>query len=215
MNFQTGEILQQKSCTKPFAIFQVEPLKTTAYNYVNAGSIDNSMGLAKPPWQKLYKDEGGPFERCSDPFMLVISDIYPTFDSDQLPGSYFNPAFNGGEFSSGAGDIDVMNVAALAKKISDTEGDAGYHYIGQEALTVDGSCSPKNVTNFGDIRGLCPEEPTKQGSYYAAAVAYYGAKYDINPVAEGAQRGVYFYGRTCFAAPTHNHTHQCWHCCFS
>ncbi len=32
----------------------------------------------------------------------------------------------------------------------------------------------KNIANLGNIRGLCPEEPTKQGSFYSAAVAYYG-----------------------------------------
>lgn len=171
--------------------FSGRTLPTAVFDYTNAGSIDNTLGLPKPPWDKLYKDEGGQFERCSDPFMLVISDIYPTFDSDQLPGSYFNPSFDGGEFSSGSAApdaIDSMNVAALAKKISDTEGAAGNHYIGRQATNDNGSCSPKNVTDLGEVRGLCPEEPTKQGSYYAAAVAYYGAKYDVNPATEGAQR---------------------------
>jgi type IV pilus assembly protein PilY1 len=36
------------------------------------------------------------------------------------------------------------------------------------------TCTAKNITNLGNIRGLCPEEPTKQGSFYSAAVAYYG-----------------------------------------
>ena len=35
---------------------------------------------------------------------------------------------------------------------------------------------------WGHIRGLCPEEPTKQGSYYSASVAYYGHMNDINTV---------------------------------
>ncbi len=168
--------------------FSGRTTETTDYNYIDSGSIDNSLGLPKPPWQKLYDDEGGPFQRCSNPFMLVISDIYPTFDSDQLPGSYFNPAFDGGEFSTGASNIDVLNVAALTKTISDTEGAAGNHYIGRNVADEDSSCSPKNIADLGEVRGLCPEEPTKQGSYYAAAVAYYGAKYDVNPTANGAQR---------------------------
>ncbi len=35
-------------------------------------------------------------------------------------------------------------------------------------------CTPKTATKLSLIRGLCPEEPTKQGSYYAAGVALYG-----------------------------------------
>ena len=37
------------------------------------------------------------------------------------------------------------------------------------------------------MRGLCPEEPTKQGSYYSSSVAYYGNKEDMHPTALGAQ----------------------------
>ena len=50
----------------------------------------------------------------------------------------------------------------------------------------------KSVDGFGDIRGLCPEEPTKQGSYYSAAVAYYGRTQDMHATADGDQN-VYTY----------------------
>jgi type IV pilus assembly protein PilY1 len=33
---------------------------------------------------------------------------------------------------------------------------------------------------FGRIRGLCPEEPTKRGSYYSASVAHFGRTHDIS-----------------------------------
>ena len=38
------------------------------------------------------------------------------------------------------------------------------------------------MTSFGNIRGLAPEEPTKEGSYYSGSVAYYGATHDVNSV---------------------------------
>ncbi len=39
---------------------------------------------------------------------------------------------------------------------------------------------------FGRSRGLCPEEPTKQGSFYSASSAYFGRTHDVNAAA-GAQ----------------------------
>ncbi len=131
------------------------------------------------------------FEYCAKPFMLVLSDIFPTFDSDQLHGTnaLFNPpSLPADDFSTGANNTDILDVDELASIISQSEAINGNFYIGQEDATYDGSCTPKVVDDLGDIRGLCPEEPTKQGSYSAAAVAYYGAQYDVNANADGAQR---------------------------
>ncbi len=52
---------------------------------------------------------------------------------------------------------------------------------------------PKRLRSLGNIRGLSPEEPTKQGSYYAASIAYYGHVNDLNPVARRSDDG-YFCG---------------------
>jgi type IV pilus assembly protein PilY1 len=111
--------------------------------------------------------------------MLVLSDINPTYDSDQLPGSYFGAA-------PSPNDLSGLDVAAGADTIFTEEALSGSHYIGQVQSTYDGSCLPKNMAGFGDVRGLCPEDPTKQGSYYAASVAYHGRTQDINSV-EGEQ----------------------------
>ena len=138
---------------------------------------DNALGLPNASWVDPYNSSTG-FDYCAKPFMLVISDINPTYDSDQLPGSYFNPSFTG--------DVTGLNVDTLADTICTEEGDTGLHYIGKKGSTYDGSCSPKDVTGFGDICGLCPEEPTKLGSYYSASVAYFGRTQDINP-AQGSQ----------------------------
>lgn len=171
---------------------------TSDFTYGNdSGYDDNELGLPKPDWLDPYsegEDSNGNgtldagedlngngildgFDYCAKPFMLVLSDINPTFDSNQLPGSAF------GTVSSSLG---TMNVETLANTISDEEGDITTHFIGQSS-SYDGACSPKLINGFGDIRGLCPEEPTKQGSYYSAAVAYYGNKEDINPGTEQSQ----------------------------
>ena len=68
--------------------------------------------------------------------MLVISDINPSYDTDQLPGSAF------ASFSS---DVSGLNVADLADTITTNEADVtGSHYIGQSGGVYNGACTPEN-----------------------------------------------------------------------
>ena len=113
-----------------------------------------------PPYNK--------YPSCSKPFMIVLSDVSPSYDSDQLPGVDSN-------FGSFTGDLTGLDVSSIADTIGSTEGiNGGNAFIGQSGGTTDSTCSSKSVSGLGSVRGLCPEEPTKKGSYYSAAVAYYG-----------------------------------------
>ncbi len=151
---------------------------TSAFTYGDDASLpDNQLQL---PLDEEWSDPYSKFERCAKPYMLVLSDINPTFDSDQLPGSAF-PS------SSSSGGLTDFHAANLAARISSLEqGVSGSHFIGETLAADDGICTEKNINNLGEIRGICPEEPTKEGSYYAASVAYYGLTHDINP-ADDAQ----------------------------
>jgi type IV pilus assembly protein PilY1 len=141
---------------------------------------DKSLGLPLATWDDPYS----PDDRwCSQPFMLVISDINPSYDADQLPGS----AFSGWAAESLGDSGGSLDVETLLDTISSSEGISGNYYIGGVgtggAANYDSSCSPKALSSLGNVHGICPEEPTKLGSYYSAAVAYYGLKEDINAAA--------------------------------
>ncbi|HYA03976.1 MAG TPA: hypothetical protein VEI04_12780 [Syntrophobacteria bacterium] len=164
---------------------------TSEFKYtLGSGTPDD--GLASPlstglpevtSWTDPYNTtNGSPW--CSAPIMLVISDINTSYDSDQLPGSKW------GSVSSslqGQGTAPSLDVQTVMDTVTAQEGISGSYYIGQSGSAVNSSCSPKTITDLGEARGLCPEEPTKQGSYYSAAVAYYGHQYDLNP-AQGDQK---------------------------
>lgn len=179
----------------------------TADYIKNGHTIDDGLGLPRPSWINPYVledtdrdnviDPGEDlntngcldgFENCAKPFILVLSDIYPTYDSDQLPGSYFNSFTGDLTYKDLSNNTQPLNVSQLASSISSQEGIGGLHYIGQEQSSYDNACTPKNVTDLGLIRGLCPEEPTKLGSYYAASVAYFGMQHDISTAATNAQQ---------------------------
>ncbi len=145
---------------------------TADYAYNNSGSVDATLGLKQPAWLDPYKSannsNGLPY--CSKPVQLVLSDVYASFDSDQLPGSAF------GGF---AGDLPGLSVQSISNGISAKEGISGQYFIGQSGGVYDKIPSAKLVNGFGDIRGLAPDEPTRAGSYYAAAVAHYGKTTDL------------------------------------
>ena len=153
---------------------------TAAYTYSGA-TDDSTLGLPLPSWNDPYDAATG-FDYCAKPFMLVISDINPSYDSDQLPGVDSN-------FGSFTGDLPGLDVSARANTISTEEGIGGNYYIGQVGATYDGAPTAKTVTTLGNIRGLSPEEPGKEGSYYSASVSYFGRTEDLS-AASGDQNVV-------------------------
>ena len=146
--------------------------------FVYSGGDDAALGLPLATWQDPYANNANPW--CAKPSMMVISDINPSYDTDQVPGSHFN---------SVSGDLSPsLNASGLGQTIWNQEyGASQLHFIGQSGNNNDAAPTAKTVTSFGNIRGLSPEEPNKQGGYYAASVAYYGWLNDVN-AAQGAQK---------------------------
>ncbi len=159
--------------------FAGEQSCTSDFDY--SGGVDADLGLPKvecDDWEDPFAVD--PSRLCAKPFMLVISDINPSYDSTLLPG--VNSHFGDGLGNAlTCADGIPFNARDYANLISDFEGDLDTHYMGQVGGTFDSACTPKDMSDygFGDIRGLCPEEPTKQGSYYSAAVAHFGRSHKI------------------------------------
>lgn len=158
---------------------------TAEFTY--ATPADSGVSLSKPDWgytkgSTVYQ----PYEifpNCSQPFLLVLSDVNTSYDSDQIPGSAYTKP-DGSTFTEDAAlpQLGLGTVTSgksllnqLLDTISSTEGVDGHSwFIGESSGATDFICSGKAVTNLHLVRGTCPEEPTKRGSYYAAALAYYG-----------------------------------------
>ncbi len=167
---------------------------SATFDYSSA--TDGGLSLPHPAWG--YKKETTTYQpydvfpACSKPFMLILSDITPNYDSDQIPGSSFAKP-DGTFFSEDplspqlglgvkTGGVSLLN--KLTDIIGSNEPSAGRPisgsswFVGQSTpagtLLDDSICTSKYVPKLSLIRGLCPEEPTKQGSYYTAALAYFG-----------------------------------------
>lgn len=141
---------------------------TSAFNY--SSGTDTLLGLPKPTWDNPYKN----YPYCSKANIVLIGDIYPSYDSDSLPGSYFN---------SFSGDLSGLNVSSIANTIFGQEGYSNIlAFIGQSGSIADGAPTPKAVTSFSNIRGLAPQEANSEGTFYVASVANYGWLNDLNSV---------------------------------
>ncbi|GAB1535998.1 PilC/PilY family type IV pilus protein [Geovibrio sp. ADMFC3] len=131
--------------------------RTSAYNYTSG--IDSNLGLPKPDWRSPYGD----FPYCSKPNIIIISDVNPSYDNN-VPAS---------------GTFTDYSLSSLYNDISENEGISGNYFIGSNGSTNDFACSEKPLSDIGSALGLCPEEPTKNGTYSTAALAYY-AKTKMN-----------------------------------
>lgn len=104
---------------------------TSSFTY--SGNQDGGINLPKPNWGKFTA--GGNsyklydiFPICAKPFVIILSDINNSYDSDSVPGSSFN---------SFSGDLSMLNVSALADTISSVEGISGNYFIGQSSSFYD------------------------------------------------------------------------------
>lgn len=180
----TDHSLKEEECCmwgNPIGEMMYEALRfltgkgTPTSGFTYSQNDDAGLNLSKPNWfikkgnTNLYPFDL--FPDCSKPNLLVLSDINPSYDSNQLPGVYSG-------FGSFTGDLQGLNVGSLTDTIGDNENlDNSMYFIGQSGTNYDFVCSAKTLSSLSSVRGLCPEEPTKQGSFYSAAVAYYGKQF--------------------------------------
>jgi type IV pilus assembly protein PilY1 len=150
---------------------------TASYN--TSTTHDTAVGLTSATWDDPYNRNAGAARAsfCARANFLTISDINPSFDGDQIPGSYWDVR---GTTSRFTGDIGTINSELLARTIGDVEALTNeLFFIGEVGANNDTAPTPKTLTSLGRARGLSPEEPTKQGSFSAAAMAYYAKSTDL------------------------------------
>lgn len=145
-------------------------------------SEETTMGLTTETWRNPYAPVGSNglgYPECAVPVMTVISDINPSYDSD-LPGSPFTGAVTA--VNDTPPTIAGFNMSTVGQEIWNLEFGAGARnvFIGDANNVADNAPTVKSVASLGNIRGLSPEEPTKQGSYSSSAVARFGYRTDIN-----------------------------------
>ena len=136
----------------------------------------NDAGLASLTQEAQWDDPYETFPYCARPFAMILSDIFPSYDSDQLPGSYWPSIIS-------TSDTPSVQTLITNSNINNLES-IGNVFIGESAGTYDRVCSSK-AGDFTSIRGLCSEEPTKYGAYYTAGLAHYAKTTDLHASGAG------------------------------
>lgn len=157
---------------------------TASFDYAQ-NQTDGGLNLPHPSYWG-YKDGTtvfkGPYDiypSCAKPFVLLLSDVFPSFDADQLPGVTGSNVTEDTTVHPVLGlDRTVDGKKLLSKLLDDiasTESVTGNSFfVGDNGTLYDFVCTPKTAAGMSLLRGLCPEMPTRKGSYYTAALAYYG-----------------------------------------
>ncbi|WP_406609668.1 pilus assembly protein [Agarivorans sp. JK6] len=180
--------------------FHGEKSASSSYS-AGSGTIDDSLGLPYASWDDPYENWDDPATAkrsyCAAPYNLVISDINPSYDSDELPGalnSFLKRDDENNTISYQGSTLTGFDVTNLLNVISDKEGldgvDGSFYFVGESTdddSDTRSAPTAKLVKDLAHIRGLSPAEPTKEGSYSVAGVAYYGHKTDLFPSKEGKQ----------------------------
>jgi type IV pilus assembly protein PilY1 len=145
---------------------------TSQFLYSTPLDANGTVDIPKPTWginkSGTYRQPYQMFPPCTKPTIIVLSDINNSYDSDQVPGAYTGFA------QAISTSLSGMNATGLMNSIWTGEGLTGNYFVGESGSLYDFLCTSKAVSNFSSIRGLCPEEPTKRGSFTPAAMAYYG-----------------------------------------
>ncbi len=163
----------------------------TAYTYdgiADPKDASDMLGLSAPKWKPPYDKDGGGYLRCSKPAMTVLSDINPSYDY-KLPGSPYTQA-KVGTVGAELVALNGFNVATEVNAIGVAEKIAGHDYfIGQSSLTnANQMPSVKRIDNLSLVRGLSPQEPSKQGTYYSSGVARFAANNALFGTSEGKNK---------------------------
>ncbi|WOG26412.1 pilus assembly protein [Endozoicomonas sp. 8E] len=137
-------------------------------------SVSTDLGLPKPAWQDPFTVDN----RCANCAIIMLSTGQNSYDSDDY---------------SNLGDIlssGISQLNQLTDNIGNLEPDLvfpGSFIIGSNGSSGIRQCEPKNLNGLSDARGICPEVPHYEGSYYMAGLAHYARTNDLRPNLAGNQ----------------------------
>jgi len=180
--------------------FAGKGVSTSVFDYPQ-NQTDGGLNLPHPPYwgyvdgSRSFKGPYDIYPACAKPFVLLMSDVYPSFDADQLPG------VTGSTFTEDTSVHPVLGLgnvvggkkylSKLLDDIATTETVNGNNFfIGDNGTLYDFICTSKSASTMSLLRGLCPEQPTRKGSFYSAALAYYAHSFMKDEIKKDTTTGV-------------------------
>ncbi|WP_419535099.1 pilus assembly protein [Endozoicomonas sp.] len=149
----------------------------------------SDLNLPTPTWQDPYTTTN----RCANCAIIVLSTGQNSYDGDNYS--------NIGDLLSGG----LTQLNQLTDQVGNNE--PGLTFPGNFLVGSNGSagitqCEAKNLTGLSQARGVCPEVPQYQGSYYVAGLASYAKNNDLRTDLDGTQNVVTYGVELAQTVPT-------------
>lgn len=144
----------------------------------------------KDPYSETEGDGGAPY--CANCSIIILSTGLNTFDGDNEVPTV--PALPNQAYAATTlvGNHEITGSGASSKQylVGNMAASAGSLNIGV-ALDPDTSqyvCNQQTVSDLGLVRGICPDVPGEEGSYYLSGLAFQAWTHDMRPDLTGTQK---------------------------
>lgn len=139
-----------------------------------------NIGLGPVAWEDPYDTNVA----CTNCSIIVLSTGLNNFDGVDVIAGNIDELASSQDLPNISGDVTThTNDVGLVEGIS-----GGNFIVGDGATGGNsGVCDGKTVGDFSEVQGVCPENPTLQGSYNIAGAAYYAQVNDIRDDIDGSQ----------------------------
>ncbi len=144
-----------------------------------SNGVDYSMGLSTSvTWSDPYSSAN----YCASCSIVVLSTGFGSFDSDEIPNNGTIP--NLGESAAAAttrlgtienglvGNIIGSDIIGYYGQTPTQTGNTDVTTQSTGLTSGTATCSAKSVADFSLVRGVCPQQPNFEGSYYLAGLAF-------------------------------------------
>ncbi|MDR2405097.1 MAG: hypothetical protein LBE27_01855 [Deltaproteobacteria bacterium] len=152
------------------------PTTETAYNYKVASYHKN--------WTTIPDLPSGD---CAKPIILFIAEEDSDFDGDDAVNSSDNaltrPVLTSIKSNVASSLPNAFNLSTYLDKITANEQfpSSSKYFISKDSTD---DCNAKTLGSLKDVKGMCPNNPAFEGTYTAAAVAYYAHTHNFSQTDE-------------------------------
>ena len=161
-----------------------------AINYFSGNGViedyksESSRGIDGLPDPQTFSDSLNNNNYCARLSVVNFNSSIPSYDSDELDGSYGpDKIWDENDLPGDKTSTAMTDVVGAGEGLHDNK-----YFVGEVSGDTNGLCTEKTVTSLGDALGLCPELPRMRGSYRIAGLAHYAQTKDIRPGVIGDER---------------------------